>query len=100
MGAAKKVYTAVLGDPHTDTPSWVGYNVSGFGWPWHRDRPSRRLTLRSSPGQSGEENMPYAAGLRRRVLLTRLFAGSGVLARDVDTRPLLMCNILHADPDE
>ncbi|CCH70860.1 conserved hypothetical protein [Phycicoccus elongatus Lp2] len=21
MGAAKKVYTAVLGDPHTDTPS-------------------------------------------------------------------------------
>jgi hypothetical protein len=44
--------------------------------------------------------MPYAAGLRRRVLLTRLFAGSGVLARGVDSRPLLMCNILHADPDE
>ncbi|HPQ72752.1 MAG: hypothetical protein M9923_05150 [Phycicoccus sp.] len=30
MGAAKKVYTAVLGDPHTDTPSYVGYNVHGF----------------------------------------------------------------------
>lgn len=28
--AAKAIYTALLGDPHTDTPYYVGYNVGGF----------------------------------------------------------------------
>lgn len=27
IDAAKKVYGAVLGGPHTDTPSYVGFNV-------------------------------------------------------------------------
>ena len=30
LAAAKPVYTALLGDPHTDTPYYVGYNVGGF----------------------------------------------------------------------
>jgi predicted enzyme related to lactoylglutathione lyase len=30
LDAAKPVYTALLGDPHTDTPYYVGYNVGGF----------------------------------------------------------------------
>ena len=30
LDAAKAVYTALLGGPHTDTPYYVGYNVSGF----------------------------------------------------------------------
>lgn len=30
LGAAKAVYTALYGDPHTDTPYYVGYNVDGF----------------------------------------------------------------------
>jgi predicted enzyme related to lactoylglutathione lyase len=30
MDAAKKVYTALLGAPHTDQPYYVGYNVDGF----------------------------------------------------------------------
>jgi predicted enzyme related to lactoylglutathione lyase len=29
-GAAKAVYTALLGAPHTDQPNYVGYNVDGF----------------------------------------------------------------------
>ena len=29
LDAAKAVYTALLGDPHTDTPYYVGYNVGG-----------------------------------------------------------------------
>ena len=28
--AAKAVYTALLGDPHTDASYYVGYNVDGF----------------------------------------------------------------------
>lgn len=30
LESAKKVYGAILGDPHTDTPYYVGYNVDGF----------------------------------------------------------------------
>ena len=30
LGAAKALYTALYGDPHTDTPYYVGYNVDGF----------------------------------------------------------------------
>lgn len=30
LDAAKAVYGAVLGEPHTDTPYYVGYNVDGF----------------------------------------------------------------------
>jgi predicted enzyme related to lactoylglutathione lyase len=30
LDAAKAVYTALLGDPHTDQPYYVGYNVDGF----------------------------------------------------------------------
>jgi len=30
MEAAKKVYSALLGAPHTDQPYYVGYNVDGF----------------------------------------------------------------------
>ena len=30
LDAAKAVYTALYGDPHTDTPYYVGYNVDGF----------------------------------------------------------------------
>jgi len=30
LDAAKAVYTALLGDPHTDQPYYVGYNVGGF----------------------------------------------------------------------
>lgn len=30
LGAAKAVYTALYGDPHTDQPYYVGYNVDGF----------------------------------------------------------------------
>ncbi len=30
LDAAKKVYTALLGAPHTDQPYYVGYNVDGF----------------------------------------------------------------------
>jgi predicted enzyme related to lactoylglutathione lyase len=30
MDAAKKVYSALLGAPHTDQPYYVGYNVDGF----------------------------------------------------------------------
>jgi catechol 2,3-dioxygenase-like lactoylglutathione lyase family enzyme len=30
LEAAKAIYTALLGDPHTDTPYYVGYNVDGF----------------------------------------------------------------------
>ncbi|HEY5787234.1 MAG TPA: VOC family protein [Microlunatus sp.] len=30
LDAAKSVYTALLGDPHTDSPYYVGYNVGGF----------------------------------------------------------------------
>lgn len=30
LDAAKKIYGAILGDPHTDTPYYVGYNVDGF----------------------------------------------------------------------
>lgn len=28
--AAKAVYTALLGEPHTDQPYYIGYNVDGF----------------------------------------------------------------------
>ena len=30
LAAAKQVYTALLGDPHTDTPYYVGFNANGF----------------------------------------------------------------------
>ena len=30
LDTAKPVYTALLGDPHTDTPYYVGYNVNGL----------------------------------------------------------------------
>jgi predicted enzyme related to lactoylglutathione lyase len=30
LDAAKSVYTTLLGDPHTDQPYYVGYNVDGF----------------------------------------------------------------------
>ena len=30
LEAAKAVYGALLGDPHTDQPYYVGYNVDGF----------------------------------------------------------------------
>jgi predicted enzyme related to lactoylglutathione lyase len=30
LGAAKAVYTTLLGDPHTDQSYYVGYNVDGF----------------------------------------------------------------------
>jgi len=30
LDAAKAVYTALLGAPHTDQPYYVGYNVGGF----------------------------------------------------------------------
>ena len=30
LAAAKSVYTALYGAPHTDTPYYVGYNVDGF----------------------------------------------------------------------
>jgi predicted enzyme related to lactoylglutathione lyase len=30
LDAAKAVYTALLGVPHTDQPYYVGYNVGGF----------------------------------------------------------------------
>src|SRR3954465_2127915 len=30
VDAAKPIYTALLGDPHTDQPYYVGYNVDGF----------------------------------------------------------------------
>jgi len=30
LDAAKAVYTALLGAPHTDAPYYVGYNVDGF----------------------------------------------------------------------
>lgn len=30
LDAAKAVYTALLGTPHTDQPYYVGYNVEGF----------------------------------------------------------------------
>jgi predicted enzyme related to lactoylglutathione lyase len=30
LDAAKTVYTALLGVPHTDQPYYVGYNVGGF----------------------------------------------------------------------
>ncbi|MBW8805422.1 MAG: glyoxalase [Catenulisporales bacterium] len=30
LDAAKAVYTTLLGDPHTDQPYYVGYNVGGF----------------------------------------------------------------------
>jgi predicted enzyme related to lactoylglutathione lyase len=30
LGAAKAVYTALLGAPHTDESYYVGYNVNGF----------------------------------------------------------------------
>ena len=30
LDAAKDVYTALLGAPHTDQPYYVGYNVDGF----------------------------------------------------------------------
>ncbi len=30
VAAAKAVYTALLGEPHTDQPYYVGYNAQGF----------------------------------------------------------------------
>ncbi|WP_423181526.1 VOC family protein [Arthrobacter sp. NyZ413] len=30
LGAAKVIYTALFGAPHTDQPYYVGYNVDGF----------------------------------------------------------------------
>ena len=30
LAAAKAIYTALLGAPHTDEPYYVGYNVAGF----------------------------------------------------------------------
>jgi predicted enzyme related to lactoylglutathione lyase len=30
LDAAKAVYTALLGAPHTDQPYYVGYNIGGF----------------------------------------------------------------------
>lgn len=30
LDAAKGIYSALLGDPHTDQPYYVGYNVDGF----------------------------------------------------------------------
>jgi predicted enzyme related to lactoylglutathione lyase len=30
LNAVKALYTALLGEPHTDQPYYVGYNVDGF----------------------------------------------------------------------
>jgi predicted enzyme related to lactoylglutathione lyase len=30
LEAAKTIYTALLGEPHTDQPYYVGYNAGGF----------------------------------------------------------------------
>lgn len=30
LGAARAVYSALLGDPHTDQPYYVGFDVGGF----------------------------------------------------------------------
>jgi hypothetical protein len=40
VNAAKTVYTALLGDPHTDQPYYVGYNVDGFEVALTPDDPS------------------------------------------------------------
>ena len=49
LDAAKAVYTALLGAPHTDQPYYVGYNVDGF-----------EVSL--APGRRGR----WTGGLRRR----------------------------------
>lgn len=58
LEAAKALYTALLGSPHTDESYYVGYNVDGFEvalnpagagggrWPL---RTSRTLTRRATP---------------------------------------------------
>ena len=30
LAAAKSIYTTLFGDPHTDQPYYVGFNVNGF----------------------------------------------------------------------
>jgi predicted enzyme related to lactoylglutathione lyase len=49
LDAAKGVYTALFGAPHTDQPYYVGYNVEGF-------------EVARAPGDAGRS----AGGLRRR----------------------------------
>ena len=49
LDAAKAVYTALLGAPHTDQPYYVGYNVDGF-------------EVALAPGRRGRRT----GGLRRR----------------------------------
>lgn len=46
LDAAKAVYTALLGSPHTDQPYYVGYNVDGF-------------EVGLAPGEAGEGPVTY-----------------------------------------
>ena len=47
LNAAKKVYQALFGDPHTDQPYYVGYNVDGF-------------EVALNPGNDTETTVTYA----------------------------------------
>ena len=47
LDAAKAVYTALLGEPHTDQPYYVGYNVDGF-------------EVALNPGEEGGGPVAYA----------------------------------------
>ena len=47
LAAAKGIYTVLLGEPHTDQPYYVGYNVNGF-------------EVALAPGDPGDGPVAYA----------------------------------------
>lgn len=98
LEAAKALYTALLGSPHTDESYYVGYNVDGFEvdlnpagagggrWPL---RMSRTLTRRATPCLR-----PASPGVTRRVrphpvrgyACSQMPTKSGRPAREVENR--------------
>ena len=77
LDAAKSVYTALLGSPHTDQPYYVGYNVDGFEvslapgeaaadrWPTPTSRISTRPAQPCSPLVRPSAALPVKSHPRR-----------------------------------
>ena len=54
LAAAKAIYNVLLGEPHTDQPYYVGYNVNGFEVALAPGDPAgrpRRVRRRRRPGR-------------------------------------------------
>ncbi|MEU1494180.1 VOC family protein [Streptomyces sp. NPDC005776] len=68
LDAAKTIYTALFGAPHTDQPGYVGYSVDGFevGLNPHGDVPEGPVTFTDVDDLDAVRDSLIAAGATER----------------------------------